>query len=78
MQACPSSSGRSRGSDTRDVPPQPRCISRGPWPLHKPEAREDDERHGSVPPGIRELVVHRPGRVPGRPAQHQEVQGFHE
>ncbi|KAM3260325.1 hypothetical protein ACQJBY_051530 [Aegilops geniculata] len=69
IQTCPPSTRRPGGTDTGDVPPRPRGIPRRPWPAHKPEAGEDDERHGTVPPRSGELVVHRSGRVPGGAAQ---------
>lgn len=69
MQTCPPSTRRPGGTDTGDVPARPRGIPRRPRPAHKPEAGEDDERHGTVPPRSGELVVHRSGRVPGGAAQ---------
>jgi hypothetical protein len=78
VQDCPSSSRRSRGPDTGDVPAQPRGVQGGPRPVHKPEAGENDERHGTVPSRSRHLVVHHPDGVPGRPAQQQAVQAFDE
>ncbi|KAF7074710.1 hypothetical protein CFC21_079540 [Triticum aestivum] len=69
IQTCPPSTRRPGGTDTGDVPARPRGIPRRPRPAHKPEAGEDDERHGAVPPRSGELVVHRSGRVPGGAAQ---------